>query len=57
MKTDKRLFGDWGESFAVNELEKKGYDVIDKNFRVKHGELDIIAWHKKPHFGKTLCFI
>ena len=55
--TPKRLFGDWGESEAVALLKRKRYEIIERNYRVKRGELDIVAWHTKPHFGKTLCFI
>ncbi len=55
MKTPKRLFGDWGEEAAVTLLAKKGYDIIDRNYRVRRGEIDIIAWMNQRE--KTLCFI
>ncbi len=57
MITPKRAQGDWGEEKAVEFLLKKGYDIVTRNFRVKMGELDAVAWHKKHHFGMTLCFI
>ena len=61
-KTAKRLVGDWGEDRAVDWLEARDYQIILRNYEViilgkKAGEIDIIAWHKKPHFGNTLCFI
>ncbi len=56
-KTQKRLIGDLGENFAANFLVKNGYEIIAKNFQIKTGELDIVAWHDKPRFGKTLCFV
>jgi putative endonuclease len=57
MKTAKRAFGDWGETIAETFLRRKGYKIIKRNYRVKRGELDIIAWHTKRVFAKTLCFI
>lgn len=57
MKTEKQITGAWGEEEAVRFLQEKGYEILDRNFRTRMGELDIIAWHNKPHFGKTLCFV
>jgi len=56
-KTKKQLIGEWGEQEAVRFLIEKGYKIIEKNFQVRIGELDIIAKHVKPHFGETLCFV
>lgn len=42
--TQKRLqFGRDGESAALTFLKKKGYRILEKNFRSKVGEIDIIA--------------
>jgi putative endonuclease len=42
--TQERLqFGREGESAAVSFLKKKGYRILEKNFRSKVGEIDIIA--------------
>ncbi len=42
--TQKRLhFGREGESAAIAFLKKKGYRILEKNFRSKVGEIDIIA--------------
>ena len=42
--TEKRLqFGREGESAAIAFLKKKGYRILEKNFRSKVGEIDIIA--------------
>lgn len=57
MKTPKRAFGDWGEGLASSFLKKRGYKIIEKNYRMKRGELDIVAWRRMPAFGRTLCFI
>ncbi len=42
--TQERLqFGREGESAAIAFLKKKGYRILEKNFRSKVGEIDIIA--------------
>lgn len=56
-KTHKRAFGDWGEQQAASFLIQKGYTIIKRNHQIRQGEIDIIAWHQKERFGKTLCFI
>ncbi len=35
--------GTLGENAAVKLLKKKGYEILERNFRKKYGELDIIA--------------
>ena len=43
--------GDKGETIAVNFLLKKGFNIIERNWRYKHLEIDIIASVKdKLHF-------
>lgn len=56
-REDKREIGSKGERIAADFLLHKGYDIIERNFSKRTGETDIIAWHHKIHFGKTLCFI
>lgn len=56
-KTKKQLIGEWGEQEAVRFLIEKGYQIVERNFEVREGEIDIIAKHMKKHFGETLCFI
>ena len=56
-KTQKRETGDWGEGVASRFLLGLGYTVVARNFSIRFGEIDIIAWHDKPQFGKTLCFV
>ena len=42
--TQERLhFGKEGEKAAVRFLKKKGYRIIEKNYRNKSGEIDIVA--------------
>jgi putative endonuclease len=39
----RRRLGALGESIAARHLEARGYEVIDRNFRTRRGELDIVA--------------
>lgn len=41
----KRI-GDMGEDMAVQFLKKKGYKILDRNYRCRFGEIDIIAKYK-----------
>ena len=40
---DKRVIGKYGERLACEFLKKKGYKIIDNNYRTRVGEIDIIA--------------
>jgi len=46
MPKNKKAFGDWGEDIAVQYLEKKGFAILQRNFRAERGEIDIIAREK-----------
>jgi len=39
----KSRSGDKGEKLAENFLKRKGYNIIQRNYRCKLGEIDIIA--------------
>lgn len=43
MFTQKQISGIKGEDHAVQFLKNKGYKIIDRNFRIRGGEIDIIA--------------
>ncbi len=47
-----KVSGDLGEDFAVEFLKKKGYEIIDRNFRTRVGEIDIVAVYED-----TLVFV
>jgi putative endonuclease len=52
MLNPRQIFGEQGESIAVRYLKKKGYKILEKNYRTKLGEIDIIAKDKD-----TLVFV
>lgn len=56
-KTTKQILGAWGEDQAVVLLRRQGYEVVARNYLTKRGEIDIVAWHRKPKRGRTLCFV
>ncbi len=39
----KQLLGKFGEDLAVSYLKKHGYSIIDRNFKARYGEIDIIC--------------
>lgn len=47
-----RVFGSKGEDIAVDFLKKKGYKIIQRNYKTPLGEADIIAKD-----NKTIVFI
>jgi putative endonuclease len=53
LKKDGRVsLGKLGEDLACKELQRHGYAIIDRRFRTRCGELDIIA-----RDGRVLVFI
>ena len=42
-RTSKRILGDLGESIACEYLFKHGFEILDKNYLRKWGEIDIVA--------------
>lgn len=39
----KQETGKRGEQIACKALEKKGYRILEKNYRCGHGEIDLVA--------------
>ena len=39
----RKNVGDIGENFAADLLSNSGYQIIERNYRTKAGEIDIIA--------------
>jgi putative endonuclease len=52
MALKKNELGAKGEDLAIRYLKKRGYRIIERNYRVKLGEIDIIAEQ-----GDDLVFI
>ena len=51
--TDARIsLGKRGEDLACAELERRGYEIIARRYRVRSGELDVVA-----RDGATLVFV
>ena len=42
-KKNTKKVGDLGESIAVKYLKNKGFSIIERNYRKKYGEIDIVA--------------
>ncbi|MDO8589745.1 MAG: YraN family protein [bacterium] len=42
-RTEKRRLGDIGENIACGFLEKRGFEIIERNYLRKWGEIDIVA--------------
>ena len=52
MTLQRKQFGNHAEDVAVEFLERQGYKILHRNFRLRFGEIDIIAQDKD-----TLCFV
>ena len=53
MATDSRqILGITGEELACRELRRRGYAVLERRYRSRHGEIDIIA-----RDGETIVFV
>ena len=50
--TYRQILGAWGENEAVHFLENNGLIIIDRNYRTREGEIDIVA-----EDGSTLVFV
>jgi putative endonuclease len=52
MKKYKQLLGKGGEDLAVDFLKKNGFEILERNYRYGHKEIDIIGKDKN-----TIVFI
>jgi putative endonuclease len=48
----RRQLGDAGEQLAADHLARRGFQILERNYRTRWGELDIIAAD-----GHTLVFV
>lgn len=49
---DKISVGKFGEDLACSYLKKLGYKIVERNFRIRGGEIDIVALD-----GDTLVYV
>ena len=52
MTMQRQALGKTGEDLAVTELERRGYAILARRYRTRHGEIDIVA-----RDGETLVFV
>ncbi len=52
MPTFRTMLGDWGEDAAGKFLEKQGYQILDRKYRCRWGEIDLVA-----RDGEELVFV
>ena len=52
MPTTRSVLGDWGEDAVGKFLERKGYQILDRKYRCRWGEIDLVA-----RDGNDLVFI
>jgi putative endonuclease len=43
MTDPRRALGARGEELAARHLEARGYQVVERNYRTRYGELDVVA--------------
>jgi len=48
----RQRLGRWGENLAADFLEAKGYRILDRNWRSRNGEIDLII-----QMGETIAFV
>ena len=52
MTRDRQDLGELGEELAVRELTARGYAILARRYRTRHGEIDIVCEH-----GSTIVFV
>jgi len=52
MSRARQVLGKHGEDLACRELERRGYAIVARRYRVRGGEIDIIA-----RDGETIVFV
>ena len=55
-KTEKQKTGAWGEEKASLFLIQQGYEIIERNYGIREGEVDIIAWDRSGEYP-VLSFV
>jgi putative endonuclease len=45
-KDGRQSLGKLGEDLACAELSRRGYELLDRRYRTRYGEIDIVARHE-----------
>lgn len=56
MKQDNKITGAIGERAAEEFLIKQGYQILERNFRTRFGEIDLIV-QQSSHLGGVIVFV
>ena len=51
-KDGRKQLGAWGERLAADHLQAKGYEIVQRNWRCRRGEIDLVA-----QAGAELVFV
>ncbi len=51
-KDGRKKLGAWGEAVAAHHLQAKGYEIVQRNWRCRLGEIDLVA-----QAGTELVFV
>ena len=52
MSDDRQKLGRWGEQLAAERLQSLGYVILERNWRCRRGEIDLVA-----QAGDVLVFV
>jgi putative endonuclease len=52
MTNKKQAIGAWGEAAAATYLSDRGYEILGRNVRTPHGEIDLVA-----RLGEVIIFV
>jgi putative endonuclease len=52
MTIKRQKLGKSGEDLAVEELQRRGYAILARRYRTRHGEIDVVA-----RDGETTVFV
>jgi len=48
----RQILGRMGEDLACRELRRRGYAIVARRYRTRHGEIDVVARE-----GETIVFV
>ena len=52
----RRRLGSIGEAAAAAWYETRGYEIVDRNWRVREGEIDLVVRHVRPGSPDIIVF-